>query len=79
MFAKAISYLIFPNSVPCTEEEKENRGFDFMVSIYPVRWPDSQPGTRRGTIVLPDTEVNFVAVLIIIFGPVSKFFPMELT
>lgn len=57
------------------EEEKENRGFDSMAFIYPVRWPGSWPGTRRGTTVLPDTEVNFVAVLIIIFDPVSKVLP----
>lgn len=61
--------------MPYTEEEKENRGFDFMASIYPVKWPDSWPGTRRGTIVLSDTEMNFVAVLIIIFDLVSKVLP----
>ena len=57
------------------EEEKETRGFDFMASIYPGRWPDSPPGTRRRTTVLPDTEVNFVAVLIILSDPISKFLP----
>lgn len=78
MFAKVISFLIIHNSVPCTEEERENRGCGFMVSIYLVWWPGSWAGTRKRTIVLPDIEVNFVAVLITNFDLDSKFFLMEL-
>lgn len=75
VFAKVISCLIIHTSVPCTEEEEKTRGFDFMASVYPVRWPGSWAGTRRGTIVLPDTEVNFVAVLFIIFDLDSTVLP----
>lgn len=49
-----------------------------MASSYLVRWLGSWAGTRKRTIVLPDIEVNFVAVCITTFDLDSKILLMEL-
>lgn len=63
--------------MPCSEEGKENRGCR-LIALLKVRWLDSWTGTKKEQGNHCNTEVNFIAALIINFDLDLKILPMEL-